>query len=430
MNNSWIHDGKFHLALGIEDTFVPQAKPGERPIDEYVLTEHDTRWSDDLKLAQDTGAKLVRWGIPWYLVQPEPDRWDWSWLDAVMARFGELELEPIVDLMHYGTPLWLEREFDHPDYPALVADYSQRIADRYQDVAHAFTPVNEPMIHSLFCGEYGYWPPYLTGASGLVRMALQISKGFVGAQRAIADVRGDGAAFVHVDAGMRYTGDIDAPEHREHATRLAEQIWLVEDLVTGKVDSSHQLAKFLLENGAPEGDLAEFVSNPIEPDVVGVNYYPRHSTEVFEAGVHHIGGFSDPRPSQDDGVTGLVELLTTAANRYGAPVMVTETCVTGSIEERAAWMDESIDAVATLRDNGMNVIGYTWWPLFDMYEWTYRHSGLPREAHRLDMGLYTLEETPSGLARVETPLVDRFRQHAQDPRHSRYQPSTTLYNLA
>ena len=42
---------------------------------------------------------------------------------------------------------------------------------------------------------------------------------------------------------------------------------------------------------------------------MGVNYYPRHSTEVFEAGVHHGGGFADPRPDQDAGVDGLREVL-------------------------------------------------------------------------------------------------------------------------
>ena len=67
-----------------------------------------------------------------------------------------------------------------------------------------------------------------------------------------------------------------------------------------------------------------------------------------------------------------------------------------------------------LRATGLDVVGYTWWPLFDMYEWTWRHSTAPREAHRLTMGLYELVETPAGLDRRPTPLVDAFRKESRD----------------
>nr|QZD56013.1 family 1 glycosylhydrolase [Glycomyces sp. TRM65418] len=402
-----------HFAVGVEDTFVPQSGPDERPIDEYELTQHYEKWHADLGLAREAGAELVRWGVPWYKIQPEPLRWDWSWLDQVMDRFAELGLRPIVDLMHYGTPLWLEREFAHPDYPARVAEYSARVAERYAPLGVVdYTPVNEPMIHALFSGEYAYWPPYLQGPHGFSAIVKQLARGFVLQQRAIGDVLGDRSVFVHVDAGMRFVGDIGASEHREHAARLKEQVFLVEDLVTGGVGESHPLKPFLNAHGWGDDDFAWFTEAPVRPDVMGVNYYPLHSTEVFEAGVFHSGGFRDPRPTRDDGVAGLVELLREAADRYGAPVMLTETCVTGSVKERTDWLDESVAALHDLRASGVDVVGYTWWPLFDMYEWTYRHSRMPREAHRLTMGLWELQDREGDLARVRTAVADRFRHHA------------------
>lgn len=410
----WFRDGRLHFALGIEDTFVPQSRPGERAIDEYELTEHYQHWSTDLGLAKDAGAEMLRWGIPWYRIQPQADRFDWSWLDGVIDRFAELGLRPVIDLLHYGTPQWLEGEFAHPDYPQRVAEYGAAVADRYRDLVTNYTPVNEPIIHALFSGSYAYWPPYLSGDSGFVTLIRQLALGFQSTQHAIADALGERAVFVYVDAGMRYEGD---PQRADEIAELGHKVWLVEDLVTGRVDATHPLARYLAEWGMTDDELAGFRASPVHPDVMGVNYYPRHSTELLLAGHEERGGFDDPRPVRDSGVAGLEELLREASRRYGAPVAVTETCVTGTVDERARWMDDSLAAITRLRAEGLDVVGYTWWPLFDMYEWTWRHTTAPRADHLLPMGLYALEETSEGLVRRETSLVDRFRQHAADPRH-------------
>lgn len=411
----WWNDGRLHFGAGIENTFVPQERAGERPIDEYELTEHYDRWHDDLALAKSVGAEFLRWGIPWHRVSPAPGTWDWDWTDRVMARFGELGVRPIVDLLHYGTPLWLDDQFLHPDYPEHVAEFATRAADRYSDVATDWTPVNEPMIHALFCGEYGYWPPYGRGPAGLVAVSAALARGFVETQRGIADVQPD-ATFVHVDASLRYVGDIEAPEHRAEARRLREQAFLVEDLVTGRVGDEHPLASLLTGHGVSDDELTWFADHAVAPDVMGVNYYPRHSTEVFEAGVHHSGGFADPRPTRDDGTSGLTEMLRLYADRYGAPVMVTETCLTGSPAERIEWLESSLAAIERLRSSGVDVVGYTWWPLFDMIEWTYRHSTEPPMAHRLRMGLFDLVETPTGLERRRNAVAARFEAHARETR--------------
>src|SRR5436190_18586647 len=104
-------DGDLHYAVGIEDTFVPQAGPGHRALDEYELTQHYQRWHEDLGLARASGATAIRYGFPWYRLEPERGRFVWDWADRVVERLHELGLETIVDLMHYGTPLWLDNQF-------------------------------------------------------------------------------------------------------------------------------------------------------------------------------------------------------------------------------------------------------------------------------------------------------------------------------
>ncbi|XAO67980.1 family 1 glycosylhydrolase [Diaminobutyricibacter sp. McL0608] len=417
----WFEDGRLHFALGIEDTFVPQTRTGERAIDEYELTDHYAQYASDFALGASTGADLLRWGVPWYRVSPERGRWDWSWTDRALEAMRASGLTPIVDLMHYGTPTWLEDEFAHPDYPEHVAEYGTRFAERYGDFATDYTPVNEPVIHALFAGEYAYWPPYLSGARGFATIAVNVARGFVRTQQAIAELVPN-ATFVHVDAAMKFVGDTQAPEHRDEAVRLTEQVYLVEDLVTGRVMEEHPLTAVLRRSGVDDNTLAWFRENPVHPDVMGVNYYPGHSTELFEAGVHHSGGFADPRPSVDRGVDGLRDALQTYSFRYGAPVMVTETCVTGSVEERIAWLDESVGLVETMRSEGTRIVGYTWWPLFDMYEWTWRHTENARRDHLLTMGLYDLIETDTALVRSKNPVADRYRHHATSDRRFAARP--------
>jgi beta-glucosidase/6-phospho-beta-glucosidase/beta-galactosidase len=162
-------EGGFRFAVGIEDTFVPHAFPGHRALDEYELTQHYRFWSQDLGLAAAAGAGAIRYGLPWYRLNPAPGRFVWDWADRVVDRLDELGLEAIVDLVHYGTPLWLDNAFLNTDFPARLAEYAAALAERYRGRLRLWTPMNEPQI-TMHCGEQGIWPPRLAGHDGYVKL--------------------------------------------------------------------------------------------------------------------------------------------------------------------------------------------------------------------------------------------------------------------
>ena len=98
----------FEWAVGIEDTFVGQpSRPSGQVLDEYELIDHYRRWRTDLDLVASLGVRSMRYGVPWYRVNPAPGGWDWSWTDRVFEHLDRRGIAPIVDLVHYGTPLWL-----------------------------------------------------------------------------------------------------------------------------------------------------------------------------------------------------------------------------------------------------------------------------------------------------------------------------------
>src|SRR3569833_3032534 len=94
---------QFLWLTGIEDTFItaPWPKTG-RTLDEYELTGHYARWHEDLGLMAQIGVSAARYGFPWHRVNPRPGVWEWDFVDRTIDRLLELNIEPIVDLVHYG----------------------------------------------------------------------------------------------------------------------------------------------------------------------------------------------------------------------------------------------------------------------------------------------------------------------------------------
>ena len=168
----------FLWAVGIENTFVPHTRAGHRRLDEYELMDHYRLWRQDLDLAADLGISAIRYGIPWYRVNPRPGVFDWSWTDPVLEYLVTVKgLTPIVDLMHYGTPLWLDNHFVNASYPRRVAEYAAAFAERYGSLVRFYTPLNEPGVTASYCGRDGRWPPYLSGDDGYVKVLLALARG-------------------------------------------------------------------------------------------------------------------------------------------------------------------------------------------------------------------------------------------------------------
>src|SRR3954470_471103 len=214
---------EFLWAVGIENTFVPQTCSGHRRLDEYELMGHYQHWRQDLDLAADLGVSAIRYGIPWYRVNPSPGKFDWSWTDAVLEYLvRDKRLTPIIDLMHYGTPLWLDNQFVNASYPRRVAEYAARFAERYASLVRYYTPLNEPAVTAAYCGRDGRWPPYLSGDDGYVKVLLALAKGMNRTAEAIRARRPD-AVLVHVeDVGLERVGtpDLAAPVTLSQERRL------------------------------------------------------------------------------------------------------------------------------------------------------------------------------------------------------------------
>lgn len=433
----------FVWATGIEDTFVAQTeRVGERILDEYALIHHYLYWREDLDRAAGLGIRAMRYGIPWYKVEPAPGRFDWDWVDQVLEYLSSKGVAVIADLIHYGTPLWLDNQFLNSSYPQRVANYQFEFASRYRHLLSHYTPLNEPLINMEFCGERGIWPPYLRGSDGSVKILRQLTRGIVLSCDAIRQAD-PAATIVHIEAASEYLPE--TTELASEAEFLTHRAYLATDLVTGKVDERHPMADWLLQNGMSEADLDWHRDHGTHVDVIGTNYYPDLSVYKVRSfngvpGLERIWG----------GVESLEKTVRGFAARFNVPLFLSETSVNGSLDLRSQWMSDSIQAISRLRSQGTAIVGYTWWPLFSHVDWIYREGTrpvesyitrlgppelnteqigkaitafgwkqieqLPLDAYVVPMGLYDLEMQFDGmLARIETPLVNQYRQFIQRP---------------
>jgi beta-glucosidase/6-phospho-beta-glucosidase/beta-galactosidase len=401
----------FHWATGIEDTFIPHVRPGFRQLDEYKLTQHYELWKSDLDLVAGLGVKFLRWGLPWYRVQPKPEVFDWSWTDLVLDTMVNVKgITPILDLVHYGAPLWMDNSFINASYPQYAAGYAYAVAERYRSLSPAYTPLNEPSVNAEMCGEKGIWPPYLTGEDGYMKIMGAVARGIVLTVQAIRQAH-PAAPIVHVEALWHKWTEDPSPAIRRQVELNHLKQYLCTDLCLGRLDEDHPLFQTLVKNGFTQYDLGWFRDQAVEFDIFGANFYPWSYGEVKQ---RQDGAFYRLRRHVHG--SAIKKVILDVWNRYRIPVMVTETSAKGSHAQRGRWMDETISAVHALRREGVPVAGYTWFPMFTMFDWKYRTGRRPLSAYTINLGLFDCDFDQGGVyCRIPTPLVDRYREHIRHP---------------
>jgi beta-glucosidase/6-phospho-beta-glucosidase/beta-galactosidase len=356
----------------------------------------------------DTGVHALRWGIPWYRVQPKPNAWDWRWTDQALDYLVNVKgITPILDLMHYGTPLWLDNSFINASYPQRVAAYAAAVAERYGSLVRIYTPLNEPTINAHLAGRMGQWPPYLHGEDGYYKVLIALARGMVLTTQALLSVQPQ-AKTVQVEAvGYRWAKD---PRLAHLVAQENAAQFLAFDLSRGRVDENHILYPVLREHGVTDYDLAWFQANAVNYDVLGANFYPWSYSPMAKRR-DRIRYLRHVTPG-----AALGEVLRYTFAHARMPIMVTETSAHADADGRGVWMDDTVGAVAALCREGLPLVGYTWFPFFSMYRWECRPSTRALDDYLIHLGLYDLERGPDRtLRRKATPLVDRFRRHIATP---------------
>ena len=383
--------GNFMFATGIECSY-PTIDNGKTRRDLLQECGHYTHWKQDLRLVKDLGLNVLRYGLPYYAIQKSPTKYDWTFADKVMNEIKRLGITPILDLMHFGVPDWLEN-FQNPELPVHFANYAEKVAKRYPWVRF-YTPVNEIYVTAKMSAKEGIWNEQLKSDKAFVTALKNIVAASIMANQAIAKHRPDCVIIQSESAEYIHEAYVNkSPE----ITIINKVRFLALDLLYAHPPDA-DVCMYLLDNGMTRKEYDWFMAGePPGYQVTGNDYYGRNE---------HIR-LSDGTMVQASDVLGWYLITKEYYDRYKKPVMHTETN-TMDAKEAPTWLWKQWLNILEMRQDGVPVLGFTWYSLIDQIDWDI---GLAEKKGNInECGLYDLQRNPRPVAEAYKMLLKEFGQ--------------------
>jgi 6-phospho-beta-glucosidase len=190
-------DGK---GLSIQDIYPQGIKGGrtDKPTEDnmkLVGVDFYHRYKEDIALFAEMGFKVFRMSIAWSRIFPngddsKPNEKGLEFYDKVFDELAKYDIEPLVTLSHYETPLALSKNYDGWKNRKLIdffERYARTVFTRYKDKVKYWLTFNEinSTLHYPYIGA-GVWTPkdklskedlYQTIHHKLVASALAVKVG-------------------------------------------------------------------------------------------------------------------------------------------------------------------------------------------------------------------------------------------------------------
>lgn len=340
-------------------------RPDGVRLDLLASTRHDSLAAQDYAQVRTFGMRTVRDGVRWHLVEQRPGVYDWSsWLLMVRAaRSGGMQI--IWDLCHYGWPehldIWSASFVEHFYRYARAA---ARLISEESDAVPWYCPINEISYWAWAGGDTARMNPLATGRAD--ELKRQLVRAYLAAVDAVRSVDRR-ARFIVAEPLINVVGEGAAREPAE-GWRLAQ--FQAHDMLTGRM--------------APE-----LGGSPGYLDMVGVNFYPHNQW--------YVGG--ETIPLGHHAYRPLREMLLEVGERYGRPLLISETGAEGSA--RPYWLHHVCAEAFHAMEAGAGIEGICVYPVLDYEGWD--------NERVCQVGLLsTADET--GKRTVHAPLLDELRR--------------------
>jgi beta-glucosidase len=360
-----------------------------------IAADHYHRMAEDVALMAQLNLNAYRFSLSWPRILPSGtgavnerglDFYD-RLVDHLLAR----NIRPIATLYHWDLPLtlqdrggWLSR-----DTAYAFADYTEAVVRRLGDRIDMWITHNEPWCTAYLGHALGIHAPGLRDKqlAASVGHHVLLSHGLA-VPRLRAHLPPQAQVGIAVDFYPVYAAD-NRPETL-HAVKQADTFrnrWFLEPLFRGRYPDDLFIGMGVHPPVIQKDDFA-VISTPI--DFLGVNYYSRmlvrgraDTTIAPDASyetVERISGSSYTETGWEVFPAGLANILTRIHRDYAPQAMiVTESgaafedfwdgCNGIHDQRRIDYLQEHIQTVARVVQQGVPVKGYIVWSLLDNFEW-------------------------------------------------------------
>jgi beta-glucosidase/6-phospho-beta-glucosidase/beta-galactosidase len=378
------------FATGIECSYptIKLADGSTKRVDEMEKAYHYRYWREDFRLVKEMGLEYLRYGPPYYMTHTGRGHYFWPFADETFNALAEMEITPIVDLCHFGVPDWIGN-FQNPEWPELFAEYAKAFAERFPWVK-LYTPVNEIFIAALFSAKYGWWNECLRSDRAFVTALKHLARANLLAKLAILRVQPQ-ALFIQSESSEYFHAK--DPSAQKRADFYNQKRFLSLDLCYGR-DVRGVMYEYLMENGMKRDEYHWFLETG-----EWLKRFCIMGNDYYDTNEHLVPAGDDPITSSGE-IFGYYVITKQYFDRYHLPVMHTETNLKDA-EKAPAWLWKQWVNMIRLKQDGVPIIGFTWYSLTDQVDWD---SLLREDAGRVNpLGLYDLD-------RKIRPVGEAYRQ--------------------
>ena len=388
------------------DSFA--ATPGNVVRHEHgqIACDHYHRMDEDLDLCQALGLDAYRFSTSWARVLPEGrgqvnqqglDFYD-RLVDGCLAR----NLNPMATLYHWELPSTLADQggWRNADIGDWFADFTEVIMSRIDDRVFSVAPINEPWCVSWLSHFEGHHAPGLRDIRATARAMHHV---MVAHGRAIEVMRGLGVK--NLGAVLNFEYAFPAQETAE-AQLVADRYDAIYNrfFLGGLFDKAYpDLVLEGIEEHLPAGWQDDFDTIAAPLDWVGINYYTCKRVAPMAGAWPGLQGVPGPLPKTQmdweiypEGLHHFINLVH-KSNGQNLPIYVTESGMSLSSEpgvadaQRTDYIDAHLGQTLRAINEGIPVKGFTYWSLFDNYEWAL---GYEKRFGLVHVDFDTLERTP------------------------------------
>lgn len=321
-------------------------KPLAMDPDNYVsgvAIDHYSRYKLDLAIAEKLNLNAFRFSIEWSRIEPQEGVWNIEAINYYRDYIREIKkrgMEPLPTLYHWTTPVWFADKggFEHSSNVKYFTRFAEKVIDEFHQDIRYITSINEPdtvVSHGYITldhppQQHSYWKAFW-----VYRNLLKAHK------------------------------DIYSYAHKK-SRRL--KVGFTKSYAWVRAGDDRKLTKWAVRGDFLLRDdlVVRYVRRKC--DFLGVNYYfsDRHVGLKIENEHDKLNDLGWEMRPED------LRLVLKRLGKWKKPILVTESGVADRKDEhRKWWIATSLASIHSAIQDGVDVIGYLHWSLFDNFEWAF-----------------------------------------------------------